>query len=601
MEQLFFPYSQPRPGQLELARRMVDAYKRGRKLIVEAPNGFGKTASALSAAYHITNEYGAGVIYAVRTKRECERVLQEARLFGERFQSKISVMMSMSDGCLLRRYEVAKIEDELLPTYCLTHVMSKKCRFFERLSSPAALVWKRFDSLTGLLDYAKLNGLCPYMFSRKLCADSQIIVTTYNHVIDKERLQALKTTRQNWRDWMLVCDEAHNIQELAFSMNSRVVELHDIEAAYEYSSVRRDYNVSYIAHSLISLIKKKPVSINEQLLFSLEFPREVDRTALRERLRMISLPSLPPPFDLFEARHQLSFMKFLDFCRFLGTLIDRDDYRIFLGRSERDLYLKAVILFPKIDLAASSFRSVVYLSATFGAKSEDFEVYSLSKESDWNANCLTVIDGNITSAYSKRSDTMFRRISQSLRNIRKFMHGPVAVFFTSYNMLNRVLQILSEEQGQGIDCFVEKPGMSVSEQENLIGSFLSRDDGLLLAVSGGKFAEGEDYRSGELKCAVIVGLPLPPPSLELSERLNYLASTRGRRYAYDSLVLLPAVNRVVQSAGRVVRSPKSRGIAILMDKRFTHRTVQGFLPFWMKRDIVHADCSDPSKVREVLS
>src|SRR5579883_2932291 len=197
MSELYFPYKLPRPGQLEVTHRIVDSYRKGTKLMIEAPNGFGKTSSALSAAYQVANEYGAGVIYAVRTKREGDRVLQEAKLFRDKFGIKVGAMLSMSDGCLLKKDEVVKVEDELLPC-------------------PEALAWNQFESLSGMMNYAISNRFCPYMYSRRLSASSQIIVTTYNHILDKERFETLKAARENWREWMLICDEAHNIPELAY-------------------------------------------------------------------------------------------------------------------------------------------------------------------------------------------------------------------------------------------------------------------------------------------------------------------------------------------------------------------------------------------------
>jgi len=595
MNDLYFPCIFPRPGQLEVARRILDAYRKGAKLMIEAPNGFGKTSSALSAAYHIAAEYGAGVIYAVRTKREGERVLQEAKLFKEKFRIKVSDMLSMSDGCLLKKDELVKVEDELLPTYCLTHVMSKRCRYYERLSSPEALAWNQFESLSGVLNYATSNRFCPYMYSRRLSAESQIIVTTYNHILDKERLETLKATRENWREWMLICDEAHNISELAYTLNSRLISKKDVELAYSYALSKKNYNVAFVASTLINLFRQQKVNQNEMVLISL---KSINNVTFKDRLRVVSSPNLPPAFDMFETRMQLSLMKLLEFCKHLAVSIDREDCRCFLINSEKGLSLKVCMLSADIDIKRYLFRSIVYLSATLGTNPSDFESYSVAQESAWNPSCVTLVDDTVTTAYSRRSEEMFRMISSRIENVRKNVRGPLAVFFTSYNVLHEVKASLSETVQS--HCFVEEQSMSVGEQESVIDSFLNHIDGILMAVAGGKFAEGEDFKAGNLRSAVVVGLPLPPPSVELSERLKYISSVKGRKYAYESLVLVPAVNRVVQSAGRVVRNQRRKGVVILMDKRFAQRRIQELIPFWLKTNLFYLDCSNDIELRKII-
>jgi len=592
MSELYFPYKFPRPGQLEVAQKIVDSYRKGAKLMVEAPNGFGKTSSALSAAYHVATEYGAGVIYAVRTKREADRVLQEAKLFSDNFSIKVSAMLSMSDGCLLRKDEVAKVEDELLPTYCLTHTMSKRCRYYERLSSAEALAWNQFESLAAVLNYAKLNRFCPYMYSKRLSAASQIIVTTYNHILDMERFETLKAVRENWREWLLICDEAHNIPELAYTLNSRTISKGDAEAAYNYALSRRNYSAASVASMLIDLFRHQKAGKSEQMLSLKEF----DNLAFKDKLRIVSSPSLPPAFDIFETRMQLSFMKFLEFCKYLAFSIDREDCRCYLINKERGPLLKISQLSYDIAIIRNSFRSLVYLSATLGITLNDFESYSVAKM--WSPACLTLVDGSVTTAYSSRSEEMFRMIAARIVNIRRILKGPIVVFFTSYDVLHKVHNSLLENLQTRY--LVEERSMGVAEQDGIIDSLMRHKDGLLLAVAGGKFSEGEDYRAGSLRCAVVTGLPLPTPSLELSERLKYIASITNKKQAYESLILVPALNKVVQSAGRVVRNQIKKGVVILMDKRFLQRRIKELMPFWLKSKLFHIDCSDIIQLQKII-
>jgi DNA excision repair protein ERCC-2 len=189
-------------------------------------------------------------------------------------------------------------------------------------------------------------------------------------------------------------------------------------------------------------------------------------------------------------------------------------------------------------------------------------------------------------------------IAARISNIRKILRGPMVVFFTSYEFLHKVQNALLETTLT--HYLIEEKSMSIAEQDAIIDSLISHKDGVLLAVAGGKFSEGEDYRAGNLRCAVVVGLPLPPPSLELSERLKYASIIRSKRYAYESLILIPAMNRVVQSAGRVVRNQRKKGVVILMDKRFLQRRIKELMPFWLKRYLFHLDCSDFTRLQNLI-
>src|SRR5579875_3585475 len=272
-----------------------------------------------------------------------------------------------------------------------------------------------------MMNYAISNRFCPYMYSRRLSASSQIIVTTYNHILDKERFETLKAARENWREWMLICDEAHNIPELAYTLNSRLISKSDTEAAYSYALFRRNYSAASVASTFINLFKQNTLGRNEQLLVNM---KELNNTAFKDKLRVVSSPSLPPSFNTLETRMQLSYL---------------------------------------IEFSGSSFRSVVYLSATLGMNLSGFESYSIAKESSWSPACLTLIDETVTTAYSSRSEEMFSMIAARISNIRKILRGPMVVFFTSYEFLHKVQNALLETTLT--HYLIEEKSMSIAEQD----------------------------------------------------------------------------------------------------------------------------------------
>jgi DNA excision repair protein ERCC-2 len=250
------------------------------------------------------------------------------------------------------------------------------------------------------------------------------------------------------------------------------------------------------------------------------------------------------------------------------------------------------------------FWSPVFLSATF-FDSRGF-VGSLGMEAcrfvkidtdPLERRCLTIVDAGVTTEYRKRGDEQFRMIASRLECIGEVIGGSIACFFPSYELLDAVSgRIPSAASGATVR---EARSMASQEQADLVRLLASSERLMLLGVMGGKFSEGEDFSSGSLSAVAVVGLPLPPPSRELSCRMGYLDG-EGGMWAYDSLVIVPAVAKVVQSAGRLFRRKGQRGVVILMDRRFRRKRVFDLLPAWMKETVEVADTSDPSVLRAAM-
>ena len=152
--------------------------------------------------------------------------------------------------------------------------------------------------------------------------------------------------------------------------------------------------------------------------------------------------------------------------------------------------------------------------------------------------------------------------------------GNVAVFFPSYALRDEVASRLGEH---GKALLLEERGASPAKRTALLGRLQQRD-ALLLAVMGAIFGEGVDYPHNLLSTVAVVGVPVPPPSLEQKKLEEYFerkfGDGKGRQYAQT----FPALNRVLQAAGRCIRSETDRGVVLLYDNRLGHRPYRRFLP-----------------------
>ncbi len=187
-----------------------------------------------------------------------------------------------------------------------------------------------------------------------------------------------------------------------------------------------------------------------------------------------------------------------------------------------------------------------------------------------------VVTKGLTTKYTERSEAMYRKLATKISEVATSVTGGMAVFFPSYALLNDVAGFLPQELRQRV--IVERRAMGKEEKNRLYELLRDTDDGVLFAVQGGSFSEGMDYEANTLKTIIVVGLPLSPPTLEVKTIENYYSgkfgSDKGRLYGY----LYPAVTKVLQAAGRGIRSEHDRCIIVLMDYRFAQFPYRNCLP-----------------------
>jgi DNA excision repair protein ERCC-2 len=184
----------------------------------------------------------------------------------------------------------------------------------------------------------------------------------------------------------------------------------------------------------------------------------------------------------------------------------------------------------------------------------------------------------VSSEWTQRGEAMYARYAQALAELVRVTPGNVAAFFPSYKYVEEVSGRLAGKV-QARNLIVESRGMTKGDREAMLDRLRARKEPILLmAVQGGSLGEGIDYERNLLSALVVAGVPLAPPNKEVLALRNHCIKRFGREkgeiYGYYG----PAFNKVVQSAGRLIRSEKDRGVVVLMDERFAHRRYAAFLP-----------------------
>ncbi len=219
-------------------------------------------------------------------------------------------------------------------------------------------------------------------------------------------------------------------------------------------------------------------------------------------------------------------------------------------------------------LFSATLLPIQYYKSLLGGTGEDYEVYARSIF-DPEKRALLIAD-DVTSRYTRRGPEEYARIAGYIHRIGEARYGNYMVFFPSYAFMREVYQAFQELYGEGnTEIWIQKERMSETDREQFLARFgRSSDEGSLygFCVLGGIFSEGVDLKKDALIGALIVGTGLPQVCYEREILKEYFAKSGvdGYDYAYR----YPGMNKVLQAAGRVIRTSEDIGVVALLDERF---------------------------------
>jgi DNA excision repair protein ERCC-2 len=597
-----FAYAVFRPGQKELALRVRDTCRDGEILVAEAMSGFGKTAAVLTGALSVAEETGCKVIYACRTKRQINRVVEEISRLQLKHHFKAASLFSKFDYCLLRRGRL--VPRESFGWYCTFNISNSLCSYF--LNVPLAggfddLVREslaRSPSHPELMSRSEATHVCPYEVARLAVAQATVAVVPYHYALDARAAPVLFDRNSiEKKQTILVVDEAHNLREFYRGVNSSVVTLEQVRGAIGEAD---------------AMLMEEAAGALKSLLVTLERLAEERQGWLLDRGSVL---------DRFRSAHGTAWLQNLAFElnassgaawgsvvyeRRLPSLILRvGDFIARLSSSGPALLVKWDDSFGLVDPDPvkdaygyfKSFRSAVLLSATVSpssvfARSVGLRPGSVTMYRVGAAPAVvvkTAIDTGTSTRYKQRTPQMYERISARVAAAIRSTSSGVGVFAPSYSVLGPIYEMVSKSVGSR-KTVVETPGLSNAQATEVFDSFRSTDDSVLFAVQGGRFSEGEDFEGGAMGSIVVVGMALPPPSPMMYAEYESLKRA-GERDSYLMLSRLPALRKAFQAAGRHVRNPGKRGMVFFLDERFGTASTMELMPSWLRRDLVKGDLS----------
>ncbi|MEN6611452.1 MAG: ATP-dependent DNA helicase, partial [Methanoregulaceae archaeon] len=456
------------------------------------------------------------------------------------------------------------------------------------------------------------DDLCPYETAMQAARSADVIILNYHHLFNDDIREQLYANLQiEPRDVLLLIDEAHNCGEVMQDIQSITLEEAKLDQALrELGNLRKQHRGADAVRHVLPRIR----DFMHGLRNSHEAEDWFDPAIFERRVLQESLyGKLPDIVDDLMAIAEFIREKNTKAGEYRETAIERlsefffrlslattDPAYLTVYRKEGEgiaLDVRNIDPAAKLEALARDHACCVMISGTLSPV-ESYRKYYFGKSPVETLSLPNAFPRerrillgaqDVTTAFSMRQN---RENQEKIEEyIVRFagLPGNLAIYFPSY----QILETFSERAKRRLRSralFIEPK--EAHEAGEALKTFLSLpskgDSGVLLAVTGGKWSEGLDYRGEMLGGAMVIGLPLAPYTPVRKMVIQYFRRKFGPEGEFISYTL-PAINRAMQALGRVLRTPEDRGILVLAEKRFLDREVRSALPGWMQEELVSCD------------
>ncbi|QEI07118.1 ATP-dependent DNA helicase [Pigmentiphaga aceris] len=583
---LRFPHDDFRPSQRVLAESVYRAAASGRVLAAQAPTGIGKTIGTLFPMLKACPGQRIDKVFFLTAKTSGRQLALGAaetlRRSAPALPLRVIELVARDKAC---EYPDRACHGDSCP---LARGFYDRLPQARQMAVEAAAAGATLDKAT-LRGVAAQHGVCPYYLAQDLTRWSDVLVGDYNYYFDLNAMLFGLTLANQWKVGVLI-DEAHNLVDRVRGMYSAQLSLEDIRVARSlappalrtaFDRVKRQWKtVCKNQEGAYAVYESVPAGV----LNALQQASTAMTELLAEQAALIEPALLAVYFDI------------LHFCR-LAELFDGDSLcdltqpegaAASAARADSTLCLRNVVpaAFVKPRLAAA--HSTTLFSATLRPQAYYQDMLGLPADTAWVDVPSPFTANQLSVQVARHVSTRFAHRRQSLAPIVALMSkqyaaapGNYLAFFSSYDYLEQVANAFAASH-PNIPVWSQSRRMDESARDAFLARFTPASSGIGFAVLGGAFAEGIDLPGKRLIGAFIATLGLPqinPVNEQIRERMD-----RTFASGYDYTYLYPGMQKVVQAAGRVIRSPSDRGVVHLIDDRFGRREIRELLPSWWALD-----------------
>jgi DNA excision repair protein ERCC-2 len=584
IEGLPFPFTERRNGQDELIDFVTEAIEQERDLLVEAATGIGKTIGVLFPALKkLAGSERYSQIFFLTAKTAGKEILRK------------TVTASKNSGLRLRTVFIEAKERVCLSPGCQCH--PNYCLYARDYYAKVAqieteILEKELIVPELIMEYAKQCEICPFELSLDLSVSADLIVCDYNYVFDPGVYLKRFFLQSGRKDFLFLVDEAHNLAARGRDMYSSTLELQDL--------------VSFRTEVLVDNPKVAAYCRTVEDFFQ-DWLKEMVREE-RPGIQLSHLPDfLEPALERLSASIELMlrghlpqelrrkiqefYFNLTAFTR-IAALAGKE-YAIYVKKEDERTFLRLFCLNPGplLRRRLEQGRLAVFFSATLSPMSYFRELLGARPDT------LTL---QLTSPFPQETrlylhvpgiDTRFKNRESSAPALVRCISdlvtsriGNYLIFFPSYTYLKAIWPQLNQILAGKANIFAQTVAMKEGQKHEFLKRITAVGtdrSNVGLAVLGGLFGEGIDLPGEQLIGAAIIGPGLPVISDEQELIRMYFDERNGEGFLFAYLI--PGLIRVIQSAGRVFRTPDDKGVVLLVDDRFLDERYQELLPpDWFK-------------------
>ena len=585
VKQLKFPFDNYRSGQRLIAKNCYDIAKNGGILFCEAPTGIGKTMSTL---YPFIKSFELDekekIFYLTAKSSGKENAYNAIKLLEEQGLSCSQIVVTAKDKICFCKGKACNPDEcpyakgyynkiQTILTYAIVNYSDFNLKLIEEL--------------------AYENKVCPFELELDLSLFCDVIICDYNYLFHPISYMK-RYFDEDSSHYLALVDEAHNLVDRSRDMYS---------ASISYSSFQKARKT--VRHSKLSKLKTLLAKVNKlfkDLLLTYEEGPNIVSDFSDETYKVLTsfidkMQDINKDYSDQVSKELFDF--YLDVNQFLKiSEIVNDNYLVYADKKGEDLELNYYCMdasgfLAKIigDIKASVFFSATltplkYYIDTLGGNGTLHEPNTLVLPSPFPKENLKILIAPKISVRQKDREASYERVKKYIASFISGKIGNYFVYVPSYEYLERLTALIDFE-----DCniFIQQKDMSEPAKEEFINNFQSNPNKTTIGfvVIGGAFGEGIDLISDRLIGAVIVGIGLPRINFKSNKILEHFdeIGLPGYSYAYMN----PAMNKVMQAIGRVIRSESDRGAVLLIDDRYMNRDYKAlFKEEWRTYDVVYS-------------
>jgi len=562
----------PYPLRVEQRKMAVAVYKNilaQTNLFSRAPTGTGKTLATLFPALKALGEEQTDKIFYLTAKTSGRRVAEHTLqlLHSKGADVRYCVITAKEKACF-KEFPLCE------PDFC-EYARDYWNKQKEALKVAFDLKVWNYKSIQSIASHFEL---CPFEFSLALSVYAEVVICDYNYCFDP-----IIFLRRHFEDvkynHTFLIDESHNLIERAREMYSRDLSSGELGEWLEHFPASCKKIRSLLSSMNADLRDFYPT--DKQFFTLPSFPEKIFRyiekiiVLIEQRLEKKNKPF--EKYYLLKVYFQLVFL-----CGCIAHITE--NHVVYYARDERGWLLKVFCINPHEQFVSylRNAKSAIFFSATLHPFEYFCEVLSrsdkdnkLSVLSPFTKECFGLYVYNGINTLYKYREESYEPLASLIASVCETKIGNYMIYFPSFAFLRNVYEIL--QQKTNYEIVVQKPKMSESERAEFLSMFEAGDKGLIgLCVLGGIFAEGIDLIGDKLVGVMIisVGLPVLGGEKALIKEYYDVQINKGFEYAYR----YPGFNKVMQAAGRVIRSESDKGIVVLVDQRYTKREYKELYP-----------------------